>query len=179
MQPFECFKCGEWILRIISFANTLTIFTAGILLVEPATAGGTVTSRGESSLRAAMAGGGTVTFACDGTITLANTISILLNTVLDGSGHQITISGNNTVRVFYSATNVNFAVINLAIANGLSTNGAGIFNDGGALVLAETIFLSNIATNEALPGTNAASCGGAICNCSGSVISFPLCVHRQ
>jgi hypothetical protein len=130
----------------------------------------TVTNCTEANLRAAMAGGGTVTFACDGTITLANTISIPLDTVIDGSGHQITISGNNAVRVFYVATNVNFTVVNLTIANGQSTEGAGVFNAGGQLAFTGATFLSNIATNGALPGTNAASCGGAVCNRGGSVI---------
>lgn len=36
-------------------------------------AGGTVTSLTETSSRAVIAGGGAVNFACDGTITLANT----------------------------------------------------------------------------------------------------------
>jgi hypothetical protein len=171
MQPFKCVQRGGWILRIISFASALTIFSAGILLVESAMAGGTVTSCTEASLRAAMAGGGTVTFACDGTITLAGTISISLDTAIDGSGHQITISGGNAVRVFYLATNVNFTVVNLTIANGQSTEGAGVFNAGGELAFTGATFLSNIATNGALPGTNAASCGGAICNRGGSVVA--------
>jgi hypothetical protein len=145
---------------------------AAVVLLLPWTsgAGGVVTSCTEENLRTALTGGGTVTFACDGTITLANTISNLLNTVIDGSGHQITISGGNAVRVFYVATNVNFTVVNLTVANGQSTDGAGVFNDGGELVFTAATFWSNIATNGALPGTNVASCGGAICNRGGSVV---------
>ena len=96
-----------------------------------------VTNCTESSLRAAMAGGGTVAFACDGTITLANTISISANTVLDGSGHQVTISGGNSIRVFYVNPNIAFTVINLTISNGRTPDGTnGIWNgtsatDGG------------------------------------------------
>jgi len=67
--------------------------------------GGVVANPNEAELRAALAGGGTVTFACDGTITLATTITNEVNTTVDASGHQITISGSNTVRVFYVATN--------------------------------------------------------------------------
>src|ERR1035438_8665037 len=135
MKPLYRFPASEWICRMLPFVLSPTIFIALIFFAETvARAGGTVTSCTESSLRAAMAGGGTVTFACDGTITLANTISNSLNTVIDGSGHQITISGGNAVRVFYVATNVSFTVINLTIANGQSTDGAGVFNNGGALV---------------------------------------------
>jgi hypothetical protein len=61
----------------------------------------TVTVCTEAALRTAMAGGGTVLFACDGTITLARTITNFFDTTLDGTGHQITISGGNAVRVFY------------------------------------------------------------------------------
>src|SRR5512142_2721761 len=67
-----------------------------------------VTDCTEAALRAAMAGGGTVTFACDGTITLGSTITNAVDTVLDGSGHQVTISGSNACRVFYVNTNVSF-----------------------------------------------------------------------
>lgn len=154
---------------MFSFAKALAIFTAGILLAVPAGAGGVVNSCTESALRAALVGGGTVSFACDGTIALASTITNPVDVVLDGRGHQVTISGNSAVRVFYVATNVNFTVVNLTIANGQSTDGAGVFNNGGELVFKAVNFLSNVAMNGAQPGTNAASCGGAICSRGGSV----------
>jgi hypothetical protein len=145
MKPLDLFQRGEWISRLISFAVIPTTFTMGILLIEPVSwAGGTVTSATEASLRAAMTGGGTVTFACDGTITLGNTITNSLDTVLDSSGHQVTISGSNTVRVFYVNTNVTFTAINLTIANGRSANGAGFFNDGGTLNLSSCTFQYNV-----------------------------------
>src|SRR5207247_8382022 len=59
----------------------------------------TVTDCDEPSLRAAVADGGTVTFACDGTITLANTLDITTNTVLDANGHSVTLSGGGAVRL--------------------------------------------------------------------------------
>src|ERR1035437_9183696 len=83
-----------------------------------ALAGGTVTSCDEASLRAALAGGGTVTFACNGTITLANTLVITNNTVLDASGHSMTLSGGNAVRLFYVEPGVTFCATNLTLANG-------------------------------------------------------------
>ena len=137
-------------------------------------AGGTVTSCTESSLRAAMAGGGTVTFACDGTITLANTLTNTLDVVLDGSGHRVTI-GNGYNRIFLVNSNVHFTVINLTIAKGWSDNGAGIFNAGGYLTVRNCLFLSNSVSgsdgtsNSGNPGTNA--CGGAIFNAGTAFIS--------
>src|SRR6185503_10244643 len=62
-------------------------------------AAGTVTVCDETSLRAAMQGGGTVTFACDGTITLSSTILVTNDTVLDSAGRHVTISGGTSVRI--------------------------------------------------------------------------------
>jgi hypothetical protein len=69
-------------------------------------AGGVVTNCTEAALRAAVAGGGTVTFACDSTFRLASTITNNLNLTLDGSGHEVRISGGSAVRVFAVNTNV-------------------------------------------------------------------------
>src|SRR5689334_19596743 len=115
-----------------------------LLLPVAAWAGGVVTNCTEGDLRAAMAGGGTVTFACDGTITLASTITNTLDTMLDATGHQITISGRDTVRVFYVQTNVTFSVNSLTIAHGRSTNnGAAICNLNGTVNATNTTFESN------------------------------------
>src|SRR6266496_1812456 len=83
---------------------------AGFCLLESITsslrADGTVTTCDQSSLEAALAGGGTVTFACSGVIVLTNTISITTDTVLDGTGQSVTISGNDQVRLFNVGGNV-------------------------------------------------------------------------
>ena len=122
-----------------------------------------------------MAGGGTVTFACDGTIMLANTITNALDAVLDGSGHQITISGNNACRVFSVATNVNFTIIGLTIANGRSDGGAGIYNNGGTLTAAGCDFVANLAqgaqgytSTNGTPGQTV--CGGALYNAGNALL---------
>lgn len=60
-----------------------------------AQAGGAVSICDEAHLRAALAGGGTVTFVCSGTIILTATIIIGTNTNIDGSGQTIIISGNH------------------------------------------------------------------------------------
>jgi hypothetical protein len=124
-----------------------------------------VTNCTETDLRAAIAGGGNVILACDGAITLSNTIPVVWNTVLDGSGHSITISGSNAVRVFYVAPNVSFSIVNLTIANGRSTNGAGLFNDGGLVTLAGVAFRTNVAQTS----TGPASEGGGIFNRAGTI----------
>src|SRR5215471_16958385 len=71
-----------------------------LMISDRTFAAGTVTVCDEGHLRAALVGGGLVTFAADGTITLTNTLVITNGTTIDASGHSVTISGNNAVRVF-------------------------------------------------------------------------------
>ena len=144
---------------------------AGVLLLCVAAAGSpgqtqTVTNCSESALRSAMAGGGTVTFACNGMIPLSNTVVIGKNTRLDASGRQVTISGRNAVRVFYVNTNVTLTLINLTIANGLNTNGfgGGIYNEG-TLNATNCHFVTN--TVQGAPDVHEGppvqdGCGGAV-----------------
>jgi hypothetical protein len=119
-----------------------------------------------------MAGGGAVAFACDGTITLAGTITNNVDLTLDGSGHQVTISGSNAVRVFYVNTNVTFTVVNLTIADGTSRGGSAILNVGGTVNLTGVTLCTNtafllIATSNDYQFPPAS--GGAIFNRGGSV----------
>jgi hypothetical protein len=155
--------------RLFGFAAAAEALAATFLFLPLAgRAGGVVTATTEAALRAAMAGGGTVTFACDGMITLATTITNEVNTLLDGSGHQIAISGGGDVRVFSVSTNVSFTILNLAIINGLSTNdgGGGILNDGGTLNATNCALLGNRASDSPGSLTFAGSpfSGGAIYN---------------
>jgi hypothetical protein len=113
-----------------------------------------------------MADGGVVTFACDGTIRLAMTITITLDTALDATGHQVTISGADTVGVFYVQTNVTFTVNHLTIAHGRSTNGAGIFNANGTVNATNMTFDGNEVLGAAGPPNSAGGSvvGGAVAN---------------
>jgi hypothetical protein len=110
-----------------------------------------VTDCTEAGLEEALAGGGSVTFDCDGTIVLTNTIVISFDTVLDATGHLVTIStvtGTNTtnaVRLFEIEPGVSFEIINLRLADGRSTNGAAIFNNGGLLTATSCVFSNNQA----------------------------------
>ena len=165
---------------------TLLALTFSALGVTPVHAAGNVGSCNESSLRTAISGGGTVTFSCSGTIVLASTIDIYGNVILDGAGQNVTISGNNAVRVFlvqsgYSLTLKNITVTNgyvgagypggaiqtfgtLNIENSTISNsradlGAGIYANDGSTV---TVTNSTISGNQANSGANAT--GGGILN---------------
>ena len=167
MKKHLHFHHGEDCWQNALCAKILSILAAVTLLAgDFAQAGGVVTDCTESNLRAALAGGGTVTFACDGTITLASTITNTLDTILDGTGCQVTISGGNACRVFLVNSNINFTLINLTIANGKSSDGAGIFNDGGTVNLTSTLVVANATEPDWSP--NGCS-GGGLFNRSGTV----------
>ncbi|MCB0255027.1 MAG: hypothetical protein KDI55_14995 [Anaerolineae bacterium] len=131
----------RWTLSILLF---LALLMPGVLEPAPAYAGGVVTVCDEAHLLAALAGGGTVTFTCSGTITLTAEIVISADTTIDGSGQTVTISGNHSVRVF---TNSGFTLnLNeLTVANGYAESGGGIFNDG-TLNVNNSIFSGNSTT---------------------------------
>jgi len=143
-----------------------------LLLLFPvaAQAGGVVTNFTEANLREAMSGGGLVTFACDGTIALTSTISNVVDTTLDGTGHQVTISGNNAVRIFYVATNIQFTTANLTLANGFASAGAAVLNHGGRVALTGVTLRANIANDVVYDdGLTPRGTGGAICSLDGVV----------
>ena len=156
--------------------NHPAVFALLLLLPVAAWAGGVVTNCTEADLRAAMAGGGTVTFACDGTIHLSNTITIVGDTRLDGSGRQVVISGTvaitQAVRVFYVNTNVNFTVVNLTIDDGSIMGGGGggaIFNHGGTVNASYCSFGGNTTWAPVPYDYQYAVYGGAIRNEAGQV----------
>jgi hypothetical protein len=112
----------------------------------------------------ALAGGGTVMFACSGTITLTNTITISADTTIDGSGQSVSISGNDTVRVFTVNPGVTLNLNRLTIANGRvrGDNGGGIYSSAGStLAVSDCMFSFNSTTP--LPGIYT-DAGGAIAN---------------
>ena len=164
VQPWQA---GGYTVVVTNAYGAATSVPAVLEVFPP----GTVVTASEAALRAALAVGGTVTFACDGTITLAGTITNNVDLTLDGSGHQVTISGSNAVRVFYVNTNVTFTVVNLTIADGTSRGGSAILNVGGTVNLTGVTLCTNtalllIATNDyQFPPAS----GGAIFNRGGTV----------
>jgi predicted outer membrane repeat protein len=116
----------------------------------------TVTSiadKGAGSLRADIAaaqGGDTIIFASslDGqTITLRSELLINKNLTITGPGAgQLTVSGNNSTRVFEVAQGMQATLSGLTLSNGFATNGAGILVDTGAVL---TVSNSTLSGNSA------------------------------
>ncbi len=138
--PFSSTPARSARLIIVAF---LLLLSAAVLGVPTAQAAGTVTDcstygPGAGTLQDALVGGGTVTFACDGTIIVPE-IVISQNTVLDATGHVVTLSGNNANRVLTVNSFVSLTVTHLTIANGNSDKGGGINNEGTLTVSNSTI----------------------------------------
>jgi uncharacterized repeat protein (TIGR01451 family) len=143
----------------------------------------TVTSNADSgagSLRQAIAGlcsGGTITFNGDFTITLANQLNIASDMTIDASGHSVTVSGNNTVKIFNINPGVTVNLTNLTIVNGnyFGGWGGGIENYYGTLTVTNCTITGNSAwfgggihndhgtltvTNSTITGNSASGGGG-------------------
>jgi len=113
-------------------------------------------STGQNTLREAIANasaGDTITFdssIAGQTIILAEQLTIDKNLTIDGTGQSITISGDNTTRVFYLTVGP-MTLDNLTIVNGnangnTSNNGGGIMMDiGKTLTINNCTFSNNSA----------------------------------
>lgn len=162
-------KCGNEDLQNSNLRTVAGLLTLLLLLPLTGQAGGVVTQPTETALRTALAGGGLVTFACDGTIALAKTITNTVDAVLDATGHQITISGAGSNRVLCLATNVHLRIVNLTLARGLGRRGGGILNAGGQLQLEGVLLQDHTASYEAESQTTGAAAGGGLFNQGGTV----------
>jgi len=115
--------------------------------------------------------GGTITFdpSLSGqTITLQSTLDINKNLTIDGSAlpSKLSISGNNSVRVFLMNPGVTATIDSLIIKNGKSTsNGGGVYNNGGTLTVINSVFSGNRADFD--PNVVGYGYGGAIYSSTG------------
>ncbi len=104
----------------------------------------------------------TITFALSGEITLKETLPTIGGDLqIDGSGRQITISGDEKYRVMnvIAADSLELELKQLTVSKGMSDQGGGIFNDGAEIVVTNGRFQGNMAGQK----------GGAIYNQSGAV----------
>jgi hypothetical protein len=139
--------------------------------VTPAQAAGTVTDcttydGGPGSLKQALAGGGLVTFSCSGTIIVPEiTINANTPTVIDATGYDVTLSGNNANRVFNVNSGKSLTLGNVTVADGKTIGyGGGVYVAGGSLTVENSTFTGNSADGNA-------GYGGAIYNSGTTLIT--------
>ena len=154
-------------------AVPMAVLLAVVTSVPTVHAAGIVSVCDEAHLLTALAGGDAVTFNCGGTIVLNNPINIAADTVVDGNGHSVTISGDNTVPVFM-VNHVALTMKGLTIANGRNTSegGGGVSAFGGTV----NIDHSTLDDNSAYDG--AVYCKGCTLNVSHSTFSSNICVEE-
>ncbi|MBA8886906.1 uncharacterized protein YejL (UPF0352 family) [Dokdonella fugitiva] len=133
----------------------MLLLGAGPLLAGTVT---TTADSGAGSLRNVVAAGGTVTFGVTGTITLTTgPITIPTGTTITGpAANQVTVSGNNSSRIFavLAGSTVNVSGLTLTAANAGAGGRGGAINNLGSLALDGMVFNAN----------NAGDAGGAIYN---------------
>jgi hypothetical protein len=113
-----------------------------------------ITNCDSDTMQTAIAGGGTVSFQCDGTIVLTNTVTVTNVLVLDGTGQSVTLSGAGTTRLFHIIRGAHLSLINLTLSDGRSTNGGAIYNEG-VLTATSCIISNNQAVGiRGIDGTN-------------------------
>ncbi len=103
--------------RILFLVMLLSLFT-----IRPAQAAGVVIDctqygPGAGTLQDELASGGTITFTCSGTIIVPEII-ISQDTTIDGTGQDVTLSGNNANQVFYVNADITLNLHSLTITEG-------------------------------------------------------------
>jgi predicted outer membrane repeat protein len=152
---------GLW--RVVGIALLLASACA---LAPQARAAGVVYTCNEAGLKAALFGGGSVTFSCSGTISVAGgTITIATNTSIDGGSNNVTISGGGSLQLFVVNPSTTLRLDHLTIANGncspsCVTSQQGVAAGGGAILNNGTLTVDNCSflNNDTL------GLGGAILN---------------
>jgi hypothetical protein len=162
--------------QVLATNNYGSITSSVALLVLTNGAVNPVSVCDEASLRAAIVVGGWISFGCNGTIALSDTITISNSVILDGSLVNAIISGSGKVRLFTVMPGASLTATNLTLANGLClvTNGApgtpadagAIYNDAGAVTLVSCSLTNNQAQSLIYGGV---ARGGAIFNNGGAV----------
>lgn len=142
-------------LRVSRASGALRLVVALWLLSSAVTtfAGGVVTSGTEASLRAALNGGGLVTFSNDFVIVISQQIVInQAATTIDSAGHNIVIATSNSVPLLNAATNLTLKGITLVGGSSSTAGGALYVNAGVTAIASGCVFSGNSAI-----GTNGLS----------------------
>ena len=159
-----------------SISTGAAILLTLLILPFSAFSGGVVTNATEAALNAALVGGGTVTFTCDGTITLTSTKVLTNDVVLDATGHNVVLSGGNAVQLFLSVSNASSTLTlrNLTLANARCTNRVfgGPYVRGGAICCYNLKAYNCTFTNNVAQGTNGVA-GANGSNGSGGSVGGP------
>jgi predicted outer membrane repeat protein len=121
---------------------------------------------GAGTLEEALVGGGQVTFSCSGTIVVPE-IEIAFDTTIDAAGQDVTLSRDNTNRVFVVDEGVTLDLNHVSIADGeASSSDVSDGRGGGIYAHSEsTVTLSNVTVSN----NHASKFGGGIYMAGGTL----------
>lgn len=147
-----------------------------------------------------MAGGGVVSFACSGLITLSRPLRIETDTFLDGGDQEVILNGGAAVRLFEVSNGAHLTLAHLILMGGRHSGGGGgdppacremdgvgagaggaVWVSAGKLTAVECTFRGNRARGRygALFGEAAGDArGGAVAVCEGTV-ELDRCVFED
>ena len=171
-----------WLLPVLGLMGLATAVLPPLTTTHAAPANTiTVTSlnnSGTGSLRQAIANvapGGTINFSVSGTILLTSELLINKNLTINGGG-AITISGNNTTRVFnITAGHVTFDSLNI-INGSVQTNDCGLFptTKCGGGIISQNSSVAVTVTNSTLSGNSAINGGGIYSHGSLTIVNSTI-----
>jgi predicted outer membrane repeat protein len=158
----------------LAWIAATALLTLTVLSAPVTRAAGTVTNCSTfgavgtlGDLANAINGGGIVTFACSGTITVPE-IVISANTTIDATGQSVTLSGNNANRLFcVPNTGTMLTLQNVTVTNGKPNANCGASNGsvGGGII---NFGILNLI-NSTVVGNSAVEQGGGIYTADGTV----------
>jgi sugar lactone lactonase YvrE len=151
-------------------------------------------------LNAILTTGGRLQLTNDGIISLTNTFEVTQDVVLDGAGHNVTLSGNKQIRLFNVHPNVSLTLLNMTLADGLAQGesranhsdpaliayGGCIANQQGAVLLSNCVLNANFANGgdiQPFPTPAAyeqggSAFGGAIYSQSGQITLLQTVIQQ-
>jgi len=142
------------ILLAIGLVGMTLLGPAGAALAGGPVGNGTPASCNETTFKAALVGGGAVTFACGGpkTIQLTSPAAINQDTTIDG-GSVITLTGNLATQLFSVGPGTNLTLKNITLDKGYANH-----HVGGAIINAGSLALDNVSIQNSVADND----GGAI-----------------
>jgi hypothetical protein len=138
------------------------LFFLAFMFTPKAHAAGVVGVCDEAHFLAAVAGGGSVTFSCSGTISLTHTVNIGANTIIDGTGQSVTFTDGGASNLFFVAQGCpadSPCTLEMRYVSLTNAKDSAIQNLLGTVLVVRTTFMNN----------SSAGSGGAINNDQGSV----------
>ena len=162
---------GSGVITVFSAAGNSSSSSSFIFARPPVT----LSTTNEASLDYAICNDSNITFSVSGTIGITSPLNISSDMVIDGTGQNVTISGNSSVSVLVVNPGAQLTLKNLTIANGLTASGgAGIYNNGGFVTVINCTFSNNTAlgVNGGNNNSGGTGVGGGIYNFNGGTINL-------